>query len=96
MTPGRDFLRHGRFAFKQRGELLVTDFDQLVPDSQARAELGGISVMTAWRYDRDEKMLKLGWPFPIKIGKRNFRSRKAIESFKAAVQEDAVRRRAAV
>jgi hypothetical protein len=74
----------------------LTTYDELVPDTQARIELGHISAMTLWRWDRDPKMLEMGWPPLIKIGKRNFRSRKEIERFKAAVQQDAINRRAGV
>ncbi|PWT86434.1 MAG: hypothetical protein C5B58_01400 [Acidobacteria bacterium] len=72
----------------------MANYDELVPDPQARIELGHISAMTAWRWDRDPKMTALGWPPRAKIGKRNYRSRKEIERFKAAVQEDAKRRAA--
>jgi len=74
----------------------MTTYDELVTEAQARAEFGGVTAMTFWRWDRDPRMLEMGWPPVIKIGKRNFRSRKDIERFKAAVQQDATKRRAVV
>jgi hypothetical protein len=39
--------------------------------------------MTLWRYDHDNKMIDAGWPAKIVMGRRNYRSRKALEEFKA-------------
>jgi predicted DNA-binding transcriptional regulator AlpA len=52
--------------------------DQLVPDPQVWREFG-ISSMTGWRWTRDPT---LGFPPPIKIRTRCFRSRRALEEFK--------------
>jgi hypothetical protein len=58
------------------------DFDQLVPDPQVRRELGGISAMTLWRWDRHPDKAPPGWESPVKIGKRNYRRRSAVEAVK--------------
>jgi hypothetical protein len=52
--------------------------DTFVPDAQVCREFG-ITSMTLWRWSRDPK---LGFPPPIGIRKRNFRSRRALEAFK--------------
>jgi predicted DNA-binding transcriptional regulator AlpA len=52
--------------------------DTLVPDPQVWREFG-ISSMTGWRWTRDPT---LGFPPPIKIRTRCFRSRRALEEFK--------------
>jgi hypothetical protein len=62
------------------------EIDELVPDPQARKELGDISDMTTWRWDRDPKMAELGWPAPIRIRTRKYRPRRQLESFKANLQ----------
>jgi hypothetical protein len=63
--------------------------DELVPDAQVRRELGGVSEMTIWRWDRDSNMADLGWPPPVKIRKRKFRPRKQLEAFKANLLREA-------
>jgi predicted DNA-binding transcriptional regulator AlpA len=52
--------------------------DQFVPDPQVCKEFG-ISAMTLWRWDRDEE---LDFPPPVKIRKKNYRSRQQLEQFK--------------
>jgi hypothetical protein len=52
--------------------------DELVPDPQVWREFG-VSRMTGHRWTHDPN---LGFPPPIKIRKRKFRSRKQIEAFK--------------
>jgi len=69
-------------------------FDELVPDRQVRREVGGVSDMTIWRWDRDPKMAELGWPPAVKIRKRKFRPRKQLEAFKANLLREAVETRA--
>jgi predicted DNA-binding transcriptional regulator AlpA len=72
--------------------------DPLVPDPVVWRELG-ISSMSGWRWTHDPD---LDFPPPIKIRNRCFRSRRALEEFKArqmrrAIAEhsaDAKRRRA--
>ncbi len=53
--------------------------DALVPDPVVWRELG-VTPMTGWRYARDPD---LGFPAAIKIRHRNFRSRRALEDWKA-------------
>lgn len=57
--------------------------DPLVPDPTVAKEFG-ISLMTIYRWDRDEKLKALGWPGKVQIRKRNFRSRRGLEKFKLA------------
>jgi hypothetical protein len=60
----------------------VENFDRLVPDPKARLELGGISAMTFWRWDHEPERAPPRWEAPVKIGKRNYRRRSAIEAVK--------------
>lgn len=60
--------------------------DELVPDPAVARELGGISLMTLWRWSRDPK---LQFPQAIKIRNRNFRSRRALEQFKTKLMRQA-------
>jgi hypothetical protein len=60
--------------------------DQLVPDPVVQKEFG-ILPMTLWRWDNDPRV---GFPPRIKIGPRNYRSRRAIEEFKAKLLRKAV------
>jgi hypothetical protein len=71
----------------------TTMIDELVPDPQVRKELGGISDMTTWRWDRDPKMAALGWPPVERIRSRKFRSRKLLEQFKANLFRQALEAR---
>jgi hypothetical protein len=61
--------------------------DSLVPDAQVAKELG-CSVMGLWRRTNDPDD---DFPAPIKIRSRNFRSRKALEAYKARKLRDAMR-----
>ncbi|MGO9682388.1 MAG: hypothetical protein ACLPTZ_07340 [Beijerinckiaceae bacterium] len=63
--------------------------DELVPDPQILREFG-ICAMTLWRWDRDPA---LGFPPPIRIRGRKFRSRRQAEAFKRRLLDDAVARR---
>ena len=56
------------------------DYDELVPDKQARKECGGVSRMTFYRWERDPE---LQFPPAVKINKRNYRWRSQLEKFKA-------------
>jgi hypothetical protein len=67
--------------------------DALVPDGQVAVELGNISLMTIVRYDADPAMASLGWPPPIRLKQRKYRSRHALEAFKAALIRRAVEQR---
>jgi hypothetical protein len=78
------------------GQGLFAGPDELVPDPQVRREFGGVSSMTTWRWDRDPKMVALGWPPPIKIQGRNFRSRTRLEAFKGRLVQRALDSRGAV
>ncbi|WP_262049308.1 hypothetical protein [Bradyrhizobium sp. Bra78] len=64
--------------------------DQLVPDPLVAKEFGGVSLMTLYRWTNDPK---LGFPPPVKIRTKNFRSRLAIEEFKARMMHSAVSQR---
>jgi hypothetical protein len=70
--------------------------DSLVADSVARRELGHITKMTLWRWDRDPNMAALGWPCRIQVGNRNFRSRRALERFKRGLMISALKERSRV
>ena len=56
------------------GATLVETHDTLVPDPQVQKEFG-VTAMSIWRWDRDPELIKLGWPPPIRIRSRKFRSR---------------------
>jgi hypothetical protein len=64
--------------------------DMLVADNTARAELGGLSRMSLHRYDRDPAMAALGWPVRVMMNGRGYRSRKALEAFKANLMQRAI------
>jgi hypothetical protein len=68
------------------------DHDVLVGDPQFIQELD-ISNGTKCRYDKDPAMAALGWPPPMKIKERNYRSRRMIEAFKAAMLKRAIEER---
>jgi len=68
------------------------EFDTLVPDPRFAEEMG-ITLMTVWRHDRDPEMTALGWPPPIRINKRKFRSRRQVEALKAALIKRAIEER---
>ena len=61
---------------------MVSDFDRLVPDTELKNEFA-VSPMTLWRWDRCPAMAVLGWPLPIRIRGRKFRSRAQIEKFES-------------
>jgi len=60
--------------------------DPLVPARQVQAEFG-VTAMTLWRWvaRRDTT----GFPPPIKINKRNYWRRSALEAFKASHEAEA-------
>jgi hypothetical protein len=66
--------------------------DQFVADPDVAVELG-VSLMTIWRYDQSPELEALGWPAKIKINKRNFRSRRQLENFKANILRRAMAER---
>ena len=67
--------------------------DPLVPDPEACREVG-ICTMTGWRWDRSKEMTDLGWPVAIRINRRKFRSRAALDAFKQNLVQRAVKDRA--
>jgi predicted DNA-binding transcriptional regulator AlpA len=60
--------------------------DELVPDPQVCKEFG-ITSMTLWRWDRDDE---LDFPPPVKIRKKNYRSRQLLEKFKQRMVNNAI------
>jgi hypothetical protein len=74
--------------------MATTDIDEFVPDPVICKEFH-ITSEAMWRWDRDPAKKALGWPPPLKITDakfgRNFRSRRAIEAFKANVIARALR-----
>jgi hypothetical protein len=60
--------------------------DELVPDTAVVKEFS-ITSMTLWRWDHD---LSLGFPPPVIIRKRKFRSRRALEEFKGRMIRTAI------
>jgi len=67
-------------------------YDTLVPDPQVQKEFG-VTAMSIWRWDRDPKLIKLGWPPPIRIRCRKFRSRIALENFRRVMARRAIEQR---
>jgi hypothetical protein len=65
------------------------EHDELVPDTQVLREFS-ISSMTLWRWDNDAN---LGFPAPVRIRKRKFRSRRALQEFKARMIRAAIEAR---
>lgn len=65
--------------------------DAFVPDVQVRREFG-VSSMAIHRWDKDKK---LGFPPKIQIRGKNFRSRQALEAFKARLLDQAIQQRSA-
>jgi predicted DNA-binding transcriptional regulator AlpA len=72
------------------GAVLDQAPDQLVPDPIVAEEFGGITLMTLYRWTNDPN---LGFPPPVKIRTKNFRSRRALEDFKARIMRWAVSQR---
>lgn len=62
--------------------------EELVPDPQVWREFG-VTSMTGYRWTHDPD---LGFPPTIKIGRHNYRSRNALEAFKARLIAEAVKR----
>jgi len=63
--------------------------DKLVPDPVVWREFG-VTSMTLYRWTNDEK---LGFPPPVKIRTKNFRSRRALEEFKERMMRNAITQR---
>jgi hypothetical protein len=66
--------------------------DTFVPDPLVQKEFG-VTAMSIWRWDRDPDLIKLGWPPPIRIRSRKFRSRIALENFKRVMARRAIEQR---
>jgi hypothetical protein len=66
--------------------------DSLVPDPVVGAEFG-VGPMGLNRWDSDATMAELGWPPPIYIRKRKYRSRRKLEAFKEAMLRRSIRDR---
>jgi predicted DNA-binding transcriptional regulator AlpA len=64
-----------------------TTRDELVPDPEVCREFS-ITSMTLWRWDHDPE---LRFPPPVRIRKRKFRSRRALEAFKQQMLAGAVK-----
>jgi hypothetical protein len=60
--------------------------DEFVPDPQVAREFN-ITLMTLWRWTNDPD---LGFPAQVVIRKRNFRSRRQLETFKALLLRRAI------
>jgi hypothetical protein len=60
--------------------------DTLVPDPLVCREFS-ISKMSLWKWTRDQK---LGFPPVIKIRRHNYRSRRALDAFKARLLREAI------
>jgi hypothetical protein len=68
-------------------------YDELVPDAQARRELGGVTSMTFHRWDRGITKAPPGWEPPVKIGPRNHRRRQMLEAVKENLFRQAIEAR---
>lgn len=64
----------------ERTSALDSDFDTLTPGWKVR-EGFGISEMTEHRWDQDERLEELGWPPPIWIRNRKYRSTRMLQAF---------------
>jgi hypothetical protein len=69
--------------------------DRLVPDLEVAKEIG-CTTMSMWRWDRDPVMIANGWPPLIRIIRRKFRSRAALDAFKAKMLEQGLKERATI
>jgi hypothetical protein len=69
--------------------------DQWVPERAVCEELD-LTSMTTWRYDRSRKMVDLGWPLPLRVNGRIYRSRAALDAFKRNLADAALREREAL
>jgi hypothetical protein len=63
--------------------------DELVPDPEVCREFN-VTAMTLWRWDHD---VKLKFPPPVQIRRRNFRSRRQLELFKTQLMRKALETR---
>lgn len=82
----------GRKAFKPADGPLPTATYTLVRDAEVRVEFD-LSDMGLWRWDHDEELRKLGWPPPIVIRGRKYRSKEALDAFKKKLIDQAIANR---
>jgi hypothetical protein len=75
--------------FAGEDDLVFDEIDELVPDPQVCREFQ-ITPMTLWRWDHD---LELKFPLAIRIRRRKFRRRRALEDFKRQLVRNAIARR---
>jgi hypothetical protein len=66
------------------------EHDVLVPDAVVAVELGGVSRMCIFRWDRDPRMMQLGFPARIMLNGRGYRSRQQLEKFKQNLMRKAI------
>jgi hypothetical protein len=64
----------------------------LVPDVQVARELN-VTLMTLWRWDRDQRMVDLGWPPAICIGRYKYRDGAQYAEFRSHLMRQAIARR---
>lgn len=70
----------------------MTRFGELVSDPDFCKEMGNITSMTVWRWDRDPALIGR-MPVRIKIRNRNYRSRVEIDNFKSWLLSSATKAR---
>lgn len=58
-------------------------FDDLLPDTTVLHTLD-VTGMTLWRWTHDPEYRDVGFPPVIKLGRRNYRSRAALDAWTAA------------
>jgi hypothetical protein len=73
-----------------RRNTTADEHDVFVPDSVVAVELGGVSRMTIFRWDRDPAMAALGLPPRVMLNGRGYRSRQQLEKFKANLMRKAL------
>jgi hypothetical protein len=67
----------------------------LIPDRKIFADLN-ITEMTGQRWDGDKKMHELGWPPPVRINRRKYRTAEAYQQFKKNLIDKAIRERSTI
>ncbi|MBR1296658.1 hypothetical protein [Bradyrhizobium sp. AUGA SZCCT0042] len=88
-TPAAEIVDKTKTAINAASHAVQLPPDQLVPDPIIAKEFY-TTLMGIYRWTHDAN---LGFPPPIKIRNRNFRSRRAIEEFKAKMMRAAITRR---
>jgi hypothetical protein len=67
----------------------------LISDTDIRKDLGGLSRMAVWRWDKDPRMRVLGWPAAEIIKGRKYRDAEKYEAFRGRLAREAIAKRAA-